>query len=50
MRGNHDGPVDIISHIVGVDILDEYVYDNRQVQLLILHGDQFDTFTTAYPC
>jgi UDP-2,3-diacylglucosamine pyrophosphatase LpxH len=49
VRGNHDGPADIISHIVGVDILDEYVYDNGQVQLLILHGDQFDTFTTAYP-
>ncbi len=46
MRGNHDGPADIISHIVGVEILDEYVYDNGQVQLLILHGDQFDTFIT----
>ncbi len=28
VRGNHDGPIDIISHIVGVEILDEYVYDN----------------------
>jgi UDP-2,3-diacylglucosamine pyrophosphatase LpxH len=49
VRGNHDGPIDIISHIVGVEILDEYVYNNHRVQLLILHGDQFDTFTTAYP-
>jgi UDP-2,3-diacylglucosamine pyrophosphatase LpxH len=49
VRGNHDGPADIISHIVGVEILDEYIYDNGQIQLLILHGDQFDTFTTAYP-
>ena len=49
VRGNHDGPADIVSHIVGVEILDEYVYDNGQVQLLIMHGDQFDTFTTAYP-
>jgi UDP-2,3-diacylglucosamine pyrophosphatase LpxH len=48
IRGNHDGPADIISHIVGVEILDEYVYDNGQVQLLILHGDQFDTFITHY--
>lgn len=48
-RGNHDGPIDIISHIVGVEILDEYVYDNGRIKLLILHGDQFDTFTTAYP-
>ncbi len=49
VRGNHDGPIDIISHIVGVEILDEYEYSNGQVRLLILHGDQFDTFTTAYP-
>src|SRR5271167_3094727 len=49
IRGNHDGPVDIISHIVGVEILDEYVYRNGHIELLILHGDQFDTFTTHYP-
>src|SRR3954447_9462433 len=46
IRGNHDGPADIISHLVGVEILDEYVYRNGQVELLILHGDQFDTFIT----
>lgn len=49
VRGNHDGPADIVSHIVGVDILDEYIYDNGPIRLLILHGDQFDTFTTGYP-
>ncbi len=48
IRGNHDGPADIVSHIVGVEIRDEYVYDNGQVQLLILHGDQFDTFITKF--
>ncbi|HEU5115784.1 MAG TPA: UDP-2,3-diacylglucosamine diphosphatase [Isosphaeraceae bacterium] len=48
MRGNHDGPADIVSHIVGVEILDEYVYDNGQIQLLIVHGDQFDKFITHY--
>ncbi len=48
VRGNHDGPADIISHIVGVDILDQYIYDNGSTRLLILHGDQFDTFITSY--
>jgi len=48
IRGNHDGPVDIISHIVGVQILDEYVYDNGQLSLLILHGDQFDSFIAKH--
>ena len=49
VRGNHDGPAEIISHVVGVDILDEYIYDNHRVRLLILHGDQFDTFIIANP-
>jgi UDP-2,3-diacylglucosamine pyrophosphatase LpxH len=49
IRGNHDGPADIISHIVGVEILDEYVYRNGQIELLMLHGDQFDSFTTGSP-
>ncbi len=48
LRGNHDGPADVVSHIVGVEILDEYIYDNGSVQLLILHGDQFDTFITQH--
>ena len=34
---------------MGVEILDEYVYDNGRVRLLILHGDQFDTIITDYP-
>jgi UDP-2,3-diacylglucosamine pyrophosphatase LpxH len=49
VRGNHDGPADIISHVVGVDILDEYVFDNHRIRLLILHGDQFDTIVTVNP-
>jgi UDP-2,3-diacylglucosamine pyrophosphatase LpxH len=48
VRGNHDGPADIVSHIVGVEILDEYTFDNGQFRLLILHGDQFDHIVTKY--
>jgi len=48
VRGNHDGPADIIGHIVGVEILDEYVFTNDAIKLLILHGDQFDYFLTDY--
>ncbi|MDB5349729.1 MAG: hypothetical protein JWN86_976 [Planctomycetota bacterium] len=48
MRGNHDGPADIVSHIVGVEILDEYIFENEKIRLLILHGDQFDTFITKF--
>ncbi|MEW4567949.1 UDP-2,3-diacylglucosamine diphosphatase [Tautonia sp. JC769] len=48
IRGNHDGAADVISHLVGVDFLDEYVFDNGTLRLLILHGDQFDHFITKY--
>lgn len=48
VRGNHDGPADIVSHIVGVEILDEFLYENGRVRLLILHGDQFDHFITKH--
>ncbi len=48
MRGNHDGPADIVSHIVGVEIKEEYIFENDRVRLLILHGDQFDHFITKY--
>jgi UDP-2,3-diacylglucosamine pyrophosphatase LpxH len=48
IRGNHDGPADIVSHIVGVKILDEFIFDNGSIRLLIFHGDQFDHFITQY--
>jgi len=48
MRGNHDGPAEIISHIVGVDIHDEYIFENDKIKLWILHGDQFDTIVTGH--
>ncbi len=48
IRGNHDGPADIVSHIVGVEIHEEYVVDTGPIRLLILHGDQFDHFITKY--
>jgi len=48
IRGNHDGPADIVSHIVGVDVLDEFVYDNGQTRLLIFHGDQYDTIVSGH--
>jgi UDP-2,3-diacylglucosamine pyrophosphatase LpxH len=48
VRGNHDGPADVIGHIVGVEVLDEYEFRNGAIRLLILHGDQFDRFVNDY--
>ncbi len=48
VRGNHDGPAEVVGHIVGVEVLDEYVFENDQLRLLVLHGDQFDRFVNNY--
>ncbi len=48
VRGNHDGPAEIVGHIVGVEVLDEYIFQSDQLRLLILHGDQFDRFVNNY--
>jgi UDP-2,3-diacylglucosamine pyrophosphatase LpxH len=48
VRGNHDGPSEVVGHIVGVEVLDEYVFENDQLRLLVLHGDQFDRFVNDY--
>jgi UDP-2,3-diacylglucosamine pyrophosphatase LpxH len=50
VRGNHDGPAEVVGHIVGVAVLDEYEFRNDQIRLLILHGDQFDRFVNNYGC
>ncbi len=48
VRGNHDGPAEVVGHIVGVEVLDEYEFENDAIRLLILHGDQFDRFVNNY--
>jgi UDP-2,3-diacylglucosamine pyrophosphatase LpxH len=48
VRGNHDGPAEVVGHIVGVEVLSEYVFENDWLRLLILHGDQFDRFVNNY--
>jgi UDP-2,3-diacylglucosamine pyrophosphatase LpxH len=48
VRGNHDGPADVVGHVVGVEVLDEYEFRSDAIRLLILHGDQFDRFVNDY--
>jgi UDP-2,3-diacylglucosamine pyrophosphatase LpxH len=47
--GNHDGSAEIVSHLLGVRVQDEYVLPSGQQRLLILHGHIFDEFIVAYP-
>jgi UDP-2,3-diacylglucosamine pyrophosphatase LpxH len=47
--GNHDGPAEIISHLLGVRVADEFVLTSGDRRILILHGHIFDAFLDAHP-
>jgi UDP-2,3-diacylglucosamine pyrophosphatase LpxH len=47
--GNHDGSAEIISHLLGVAVMDEYVFDSGPERILVLHGHGFDDFIDNHP-
>lgn len=47
--GNHDGPAEIVSHLLGISVVDEYTIESAGRKILILHGHQFDHFIEAKP-
>jgi UDP-2,3-diacylglucosamine pyrophosphatase LpxH len=49
IRGNHDGSSEMISHLIGLDFLDEYIFDSGGKKVLALHGDVFDDFISENP-
>lgn len=49
INGNHDGPAEIISHLLGVDFFENYILKSGNKKILILHGDIFDDFIAKYP-
>jgi len=49
IRGNHDGDAETISHLIGIDFKNEYVFSSGNKNFLCLHGDQFDDFIYKYP-
>src|SRR5262249_42563201 len=44
-----DGSAEIVSHLLGVTVKDEYVLRSGDRRILILHGHQFDDFIDAHP-
>lgn len=44
--GNHDGVAEILSHLLGIEVLDEFMWEFEGKQYLALHGHQFDSFIT----
>jgi putative phosphoesterase len=49
IRGNHDGDSEIVSHLIGLDFKNEYIFESGNKKILCLHGDRFDKFIDKYP-
>jgi UDP-2,3-diacylglucosamine pyrophosphatase LpxH len=49
VAGNHDGPAEVVSHLLGVEVVEEYHFYSGGKKILFLHGDIFDDFINAHP-
>jgi UDP-2,3-diacylglucosamine pyrophosphatase LpxH len=49
INGNHDGPAEIISHLLGVEVRDELVLESGARRILLHHGHRFDRFIDDHP-
>ncbi len=47
--GNHDGSAEIVSHLLGLEVVDEIVVPSGDKRVLVLHGHQFDQFIERHP-
>ena len=50
IEGNHDyGLTDVMSHLVGVAVYQEYIWESAGQRHLAIHGHQFDKFIARNP-
>lgn len=47
--GNHDGSAEIVSHLLGVTVMNEFILESGEDRIFILHGHVFDEFLDAHP-
>lgn len=47
--GNHDGTADVVSHLLGITVVDEYQFTSGDKEVLVLHGHVFDNFIAKRP-
>ena len=47
--GNHDGPAEIVSHLLGVTVVEEYILSSGGRDILVIHGHRFDDFIEDHP-
>ena len=48
LTGNHDGPAEMVSLLLGVPVLDEYLLESGGRRFLVLHGHLFDDFIRGH--
>lgn len=49
INGNHDGPVDVVSPLLGVEVRDELILTSDDKRILLHHGHRFDRFIDDHP-
>jgi UDP-2,3-diacylglucosamine pyrophosphatase LpxH len=49
IEGNHDGPAEFVSHLLGVEVRDELVLESGGRKILLHHGHRFDQFIDDHP-
>jgi UDP-2,3-diacylglucosamine pyrophosphatase LpxH len=49
LAGNHDGSAEIVSHLLGVTVMDDFILESGDKRLLVLHGHVFDDFLDNHP-
>lgn len=47
IRGNHDGSAEVLRHLLGIPVLDDFTFPFRGKSVWVTHGDQFDDFQKA---
>jgi len=47
--GNHDGPAEIVSHLLGVTVVEEYILHSGGRDILVIHGHRYDDFIEDHP-
>jgi UDP-2,3-diacylglucosamine pyrophosphatase LpxH len=49
VMGNHDRDAEILSEILGLEYKKELILEIKDRRVLLVHGDQFDTFIGKHP-
>lgn len=49
INGNLDGPAEVVSHLLGVEVRDELILTSGGRRILVQHGHRFDRFIDDHP-